>query len=160
MIKVYEAMTWEPSSDGARMRPVQWFCENRPHPLVDYAQAIVGYERLPYEERFYPSDCIDGYLTADEVAELRGFVAKRYGWQVLACAVELPIAANSIGLGALPAGGGADFLMLAKTPGYNLSISIWGHFDLRRAAPFDRERSAGTFAQRSLAINSPLVILD
>jgi len=155
MIKLYEAMTWVPAHDGTTMQPIHWWCERRTSPLVDYAEAIAGYERLQGDERFYPRDCIDEYLTAAEVAELRGFVAKHYDWQVIAREVELPIGANRAGLGALSVGGATDFLILTATPGYDLSIRIWGYFDRHDAEPLDRARLVGTSSERCRAINSP-----
>ena len=35
-----------------------------------------------------------------------------------------------MGVGAIPVGGGDDFQMLNREPGYNLPFKVWGYFNL------------------------------
>ncbi len=43
---------------------------------------------------------------------------------------------NSMGVGAIPVGGGNDFYTFSEVPGYSLPFKVWGYFDLRHR---DRE---------------------
>jgi hypothetical protein len=36
------------------------------------------------------------------------------------------------GVGCLAVGGGSEFYMFSNTPGYSLSIKVWGYYDLRQ----------------------------
>jgi hypothetical protein len=42
---------------------------------------------------------------------------------------KLPIPSNVMGLGTIPVGGGTDFKMLHKAPGYPLPFQVLGYFD-------------------------------
>ena len=69
----------------------------------------------------------------DEAQALKDYIDQNYGDAGITTIekAELPIANNTMGVGAIPVGGGQDFHMLDKAPHYSLPFKVWGYFDLR-----------------------------
>lgn len=128
MIKLYRATTMVDNYHGRDQVCFNWFCSKREQPVAPYEELIQDYQ----PGHLYAEDYVKELLTEAEVEELRAYLAREYGSELDSVKeAELPAPLNFMGYGALPAGGGQDFYMLDRTPGYDLSIPIWAYYDLR-----------------------------
>jgi hypothetical protein len=73
----------------------------------------------------------DKLFTEDEAKQLAAYLMTFPGEITIKGVTQL--ADDAMPYGAIPVGGETDFHMLSKKPGYPLSFSVWGYFDLRSA---------------------------
>ena len=148
-MKLYRVHTIVKQFHGCQNVPFDWFgCDRRePRP---YAELIEGY---------WPSDldqevAIDEMFTEVEAIALKEYLDREHGGAGVTTIEEvpLPIPDSSIGIGAIPVGGGTDFHMLDKEPNYSLPFKAWAYFDLRgcepHRSPMKRQRSIYSVANR------------
>jgi hypothetical protein len=106
-----------------------WYCLERADPVVDYAEAIAGYEQMDENLRRPFERFVDRHFTEEEVVELGAYLAERYGLEVRSERVELPVKDR----GFLFEEGSEviyEFLELSERPGYSLPFKVWGYFTL------------------------------
>jgi len=106
MIDLYHVRTVIPRFKGHRDVDFTWFEEYGESP-VPYAQAIRNYGQCPVDLRPYCDSAVDELLTHEEAAALKAYLEENHP----DCAhtlekVELPLTANTMGLIAVPLGGG------------------------------------------------------
>ncbi len=115
---------------------VRWFCYLRQHPHPILAERITGNCQVGTLERPCVRRSVNELLTASEVHALRAYLA---GMGVYSFCVEdlfipsdvpsFPYGARTVDRDGVPRG----YIRLSLARGYNLSIPIWGYYDLRKA---------------------------
>ena len=130
-MELYRVTTLVKKYSGCKNVEFNWFrCEKRAS--RPYAELIENYVPSDYND-YSPEECIDEMFELDEAQALKDYIDQNYG-EAGVTTIEkatLPIAKNRIGWGGIPAGGGQDFYMLDKAPGYTLPFKVEGYFDLR-----------------------------
>jgi hypothetical protein len=98
-----------------------------------YADLIKNYD----PDDLYAKHFIDELFDAEEAQQLKVFLGRKKifeGGATIAKTViqkvQLPIASKSFPIGGLAVGGGDDFYMLEKVPGYSLPFRVRGYFNL------------------------------
>ena len=141
-MKLYRVHTVVKQFHGCQNVPFDWFgCDRRePRP---YPELIQGYSPSDLDQEV----AIDEMFTEVEAIALKEYLDREHGGAGVTTIeeVSLPIPDSSIGIGAIPVGGGTDFHMLDKEPNYSLPFKAWAYFDLRgcesHRSPMKRQRS-------------------
>jgi hypothetical protein len=142
MLDLYHVSTIVKTYRGCKNVAFDWFrCERRaPRP---YADLIENYD--PFDDLVvYPEECIDELFELDEAQALKDYIDQNYGDAGITTIkkIQLPIANNMMGAGAIPVGGLTDHHMLDNAPGYSLPFKVWGYFDLRGCELADGPKAA------------------
>ena len=142
-MELYGVKTVLPEYSGHRDVVLAWFVIERDSPVKrPYAELAEGYDPAD-EYAGYLEGAIDELFTRDEAEALLAWLkANRNETHNNSTIVEhaLPIANNSIGLGAIPVGGGPDYLMPHEIGEgtFPLPFKVYGYFDLRAHEPIDK----------------------
>ena len=139
-MKLFSVQSVVKSYRGCRNVHIAWFIErgeSKPH--RPYAELIKDYDPSSWECQQYTEGAIDDMFTEEEAVQLKEYLERANGDQATTTIheVELPIEKLEMSPGAMPAGGGCDFLMLFKRAGYPLPFEVWGYFDLRHCESLD-----------------------
>jgi hypothetical protein len=127
LLRLYDVTSTAKEYHEYKNVPFVWFREGkRPGPPRPYGELIKDYD-VNDEYRFYAEHYIDELFTEDEARQLKDFLDSEYGEDATTTIteVQLPFDKNLAGVGSLAVGGGDDFYMLSKAPGYSLPFSVW-----------------------------------
>jgi hypothetical protein len=131
-LKLYHVRTTGVQYCGCKNVAFDWFrCERgEPRP---YAELIENYDLADELVVGYAESAIDGYFTEAEAIALKAYLDREHGHEGVTTIkeMELPIPSNTMGVAAIPVGGGTDFLMLHREPAFDLPFEVEGYFDLR-----------------------------
>src|ERR1700730_80943 len=136
-MKLYRVTTIVKKFHDCKDVPFVWFRAD-PGERRAYVELIEKYD--PSDQyACYPEGAIDELFTDIEANVLKEYLDQEHGGAgaTTIAEVHLPIARNSMGIGAIPVGGRTDFYMLSKEPTYTLPFDAWAYFDLRGCAPAD-----------------------
>lgn len=133
-VRLFRAKTVVPEHRGFKDVDFDWFVVRRAKPVVSYEDWIRDYDLLkeePYPEVEYARGIVDELLTAAEIEELRHYLEVVHGSALVVEEKLAPLdCRGQIGFGALAVGGPSDFYMLSSGEGYNLSVEVWGYYNL------------------------------
>jgi hypothetical protein len=131
-IKLYNVDSTVEEYRGCKNVNFRWFVHDRMEPAADVPlhEAIEGFDPAD-EHNIYPIGALAELFTLEEAEMLRDYLKAEYGDEPTITEVDLPILPNRAGVGFIAVGGGQDFYMLDKTPGYSLPFQVWGYYDLR-----------------------------
>ncbi|MFP3976025.1 MAG: hypothetical protein ACOC6S_03745 [Chloroflexota bacterium] len=79
---------------------------------------------------WYPATAVEETFSRDEIKELNAYFKQRGGTR-LKIRRAVPPTNDSMGAGAIPAGGCDDVFIFSEEPGYSLPFEVWGYFDHR-----------------------------
>jgi hypothetical protein len=132
--KLYRVHTVVPEFEGCKDVHFHWFREGVVSPPRPYADLIENYDPQ-YECAHYAEGCLDELFAEDEANQLKNYIEQEQRY--VHCTgittlheEELPISADSMGIGALPVGGGDDFLVVYERPGYPLPFKSLAYYTL------------------------------
>ena len=131
MMKLFHVTTTGVQFDGCKGVEFDWFRCGRGDPRP-YSELITDYDpAAPIAG--YPEAAIDGFFTEAEAVALKAYLDREHGHEGVTTIkeIQLPIPNNTLGVSAIPVGGGTDFLMLYKEPAYDLEFQVEGYYDLR-----------------------------
>jgi hypothetical protein len=144
---------------GFKNVAIVWFVDMRAQPLfgengslgVEYGHVITNYDAT--DRDFCCAElAVEEMFTKDEAEAFQAFVrAKRNDATATIEPAKLPIANNIMGYGAIPTGGGPDFLMIGDRPDYDLPFKVWGFYDVR-GYEFDEKAPGARRAVRGVRI--------
>jgi hypothetical protein len=133
-MKLFRVKSVVKSYDGCRNVPFSWFIErgkSRPH--RPYGELIENYDRSN-ERISYAEAAVDELFTLEQAEQLKDYLDREFGDgganTNIITEATLPMPNNTMGVGSIPVGGGDDFYMLDKTPGYPLPFKVQGYFNL------------------------------
>jgi hypothetical protein len=127
MIELFSVCTAVKQYSGCKDVTFIWF-RNDPARGRRYRDLIRDCDPGPYAKGY-----IDELFTQEEAEALKQYLDRNYGdaGTNTIHKVDLPVAGNTMGVGAIAVGGGTDFYMLDKDEEYSLPFKVWGYFDLR-----------------------------
>lgn len=151
-MKLYHATTLVTEYDGCRDVRFCWFKPEPTPPARPYRDLINNYDEAAWGAR-YAELAIDELFAEDEAVQLAAYLDVEHGSHGTTTVKEatLPIANNTMGLGAIPVGGGHDEYLLHKESNYSLPFKVIGHFDLRGCLLID---GSGVFESRVLMFDT------
>jgi hypothetical protein len=106
-----------------------WYCLERDQPPFPYEEIIAGYARLDAKEKTVWEREAKRFFTEKEIEDLESYLNERYGMNLTAEKVPLPIEER----GYLFEEGSSvvyDFLELSEREGYSLPFKVWGYYTL------------------------------
>ncbi|MEN6324985.1 MAG: hypothetical protein ABFD18_02065 [Syntrophomonas sp.] len=106
-----------------------WFVAGRSIPILPYGELIEDYDNNQ-DDACYDQMLVNEFFTEAEVAELRDYLWKTHEIEVEVEEVSLPVRSGGLSYELLLISGQSRFYMLADEQGYNLSVSVLGHYDL------------------------------
>lgn len=107
-----------------------WFVVGRQAPVAPYEELIENYDEDD-EESVYDRLLVDEFFTAAEVEELRNYLLKKHNLEIQVEEISLPVRSGGLSYELLLISGQKDFYTLADEEGYNLSVNILGHYDMK-----------------------------
>jgi hypothetical protein len=105
-----------------------WFCLERTDPVGCFDELIANYERLGEDQRLLMETEANRCMLADEVEDLRWYLRHRYGLDVVAEAVSIPIEKRPHLIGEDP-NEHDEILQLTENTGYSLLFKACGYYN-------------------------------
>ena len=108
-----------------------WYCLERDRPPFPYEEIIADYTRLDAKERSIMEREARRFFTAEEIVDLKNYLHERYGMDVNAEKVALPIEER---VNFFEEGNSViyDFLELSEREGYSLPFKVWGYYTIEQ----------------------------
>jgi hypothetical protein len=159
-MKLFQVTTQVKEYCGCKDVTFYWFkseakAGERPYRklIADYSpgKGYIGYAEGAIDELFTEGEAkqLAAYLDGNEPEDLTTITE-----------VSLPIGNDRMGHGAIPVGGGQDFLMITERPDYPLPFAVWGYFDLRGCELIDGRGTYGGWFLEFDAKNGTLRRVD
>lgn len=126
-----------------------WYRLDRTDPVAPFERLIAGFDRLTETVRRQAVEQVLRHLTEEEVWGLRTYLRERYGLEVIAEEVPLPIEAPT-GPFDSPYGEVYEFLELSEQEGYPLPYKIWGYYSLRGCLSGPNVKDGVRFLEKAL----------
>ncbi len=153
-LRLYRAYSiGEIEKDGVTYYHVRfnWYRLDRREPVAAMENLVTGYQELDPRRRRLADEEVRRYLTEEEVWDLRLYLRKRYGMEVIAEEVPLPLV-NPRG----PFGGDPaevyEFLELSEKEGYPLPFRVWGYYSLKGCLSTPAVDDGRRFLERALTL--------
>lgn len=107
-----------------------WYCIERDEPTFPYEELIAKYAQLEGKQRSLFERDVKRFFAASEIQELGEYLMGRYGMDLHAEEVELPMEERDYFFGE---GSSVvyDFLELSKQSAYTLPFKVWGYYTLQ-----------------------------
>jgi hypothetical protein len=136
--RLYSVSTTARDFKGYKDVVFDWFRDGAPAERRNYATLIEDYDPTD-SMACYAEGCIDELFTEDEALKLKEYLDRVNGKEgpTTIEEVRLPIPNNTMGTGAIPVGGGQDFLEIYRRREYSLPFKVAGYFDLRGCERLD-----------------------
>lgn len=128
MVRLYKAWSFVDNFMGQDQVRLDWFVVGRTAPLVPYAELIKDYDK-DLEDSCYDQVLVNELFADSEVEELRAYLGRSHQLDLQLEEVTLPVKPGGLSYGLLLISGEKSFYTLADEEGYNLSLSILGHYD-------------------------------
>ncbi|MEN6459865.1 MAG: hypothetical protein ABFC94_00650 [Syntrophomonas sp.] len=129
MTRLFRAWSVIDGCLGQAQVKFNWFVVGRSTPVLPYEELIENYDENQ-DEVCYDQMWVNEFFTEAEVEELRAYLLKSHETAVHVEEVLLPVRAGGLSYGLLLINGQSHFYTLADEQGYNLSVSVLGHYDL------------------------------
>jgi len=133
VVRLYKAWSVVDNFMGQDQVTLNWFVVGRPVPLMPYAELIEDYDE-DEENSCYDQVLVNELFTASEGEELRAYLSKSHQLDMELEEVTVPVKPGGLSYGLLLISGEKSFYTLADEEGYNLSLSILGHYDAKGMA--------------------------
>jgi hypothetical protein len=129
-LRLYLVTTLMREFMGCKDVELIWFRDEQKERQHLYSRLIQNYD--PTTDNFYAEGYIEELFTAGEAEKLKDYLDEINGLEdtTTISEVPLPIQPNTAGVGSMCVGGGSDFLMMYRTPGYPLPFKVTAYFDL------------------------------
>lgn len=129
MVRLFRAWSVVDNFYGKDQVIFNWFVVGRPKPIDSYEELIENYDES-HDEAWCDRLVVDELFTEAEIEELRDYVFNSHKLEVRIEEVSLPVRAGELSYGLLLVNGVEGFYALAEEDGYDLSVSVLGHFDI------------------------------
>ncbi|ADI02241.1 MAG TPA: hypothetical protein GXX39_00900 [Syntrophothermus lipocalidus] len=113
---------------------LNWFVIGREKPVAPYEELIKDYDSDD-AEIVYDHLVVKELLTLQELEELRQYITNTHNTEIFAEKVELPVRRGGLSYSLVMMSGQDDFIFLPEEAGYNLSVNILAHYDLKGCPP-------------------------
>jgi hypothetical protein len=96
-----------------------------------YADLIENYDPTSSKRTvMFEEAQVEELFTDEEAKQLKTYLDQNHDDPTTISEAKLPIQQNTIGVGAIPVGGGCDCLMVYKRPGYPLPFKVMAYYNL------------------------------
>lgn len=130
MARLYRAWSVIDECMGQDQVKFSWFVVGRTIPVFPYDELIENYDENQ-DEVSYDQMWVNEFFTEDEAAELREYLLNSHDIALQVEEVSLPVRSGGLSYGLLLISGQSSFYTLADEQGYNLSVSVLGHYNLQ-----------------------------
>lgn len=130
MTRLYRAWSLLDNFMGKNQVKLNWFVIGRSKPVAPYEKLIDNYDESD-EDSGYDRLSADEYFTLAEVEELRNYLFRMHEVEVYTEEVPLPLRSGGLSYELLLISGLNNFYTLADEEGYDLSVAVLGHFDIK-----------------------------
>lgn len=127
-MRLFKAWSKFNNFNGQDQVTVNWFVVGRPKPIAPYEDVIIQYDETD-EEAWCDQLYINEFFTEAEITELRDYLLQSHQVELEVEELPLPVMSGSLSYGLILISGENQFYSLADEEGYNLSVSVLGHFD-------------------------------
>ena len=163
MVRLYKAWSVVDNFMGQDQVRLNWFVIGRPVPVLPYAELIQDYDE-DEEDSCYDQVLVNELFTECEGEELRAYLGKSHQLDLQLEEVTLPVKPGGLSYGLLLISGEKGFYTLADEEGYNLRLSILGHYDGKgmatSASLSDKDINMGTSFLEKLFNHLNLIGVD
>lgn len=128
MVRLYKAWSIVDNFMGQDQVRLDWFVVGRTVPLGSYNELIQDYDD-DLEDSCYDQVLVNELFTDSEGEELRAYLDRAHQLDLQLEEVTLPVKRGGLSYGLLLISGEKSFYTLADEEGYNLNLSILGHYD-------------------------------
>lgn len=128
MIRLYKAWSVVDNFMGQDQVRLDWFVVGRTVPLAPYRELIHDYDE-DVEDCCYDQILVNELFTESEGEELRAYLGSSHQLDLQLEEVTVPVKSGGLSFGLLLISGEKSFYSLADEEGYNLPLSILGHYD-------------------------------
>jgi hypothetical protein len=126
-----------------------WFCLERGDPVGCFDELIANYGHLEKEQRLLMEIEANRCMLADEVEDLRWYLRHRYGLDVVAEGVSIPIGERQHLIGEDP-NEHHEFLQLTENTGYSLLFKACGYYSTLKCLTSPFLESGVVFLMKAL----------
>ncbi len=127
-MRLYKAWSVVDNFSGQEQVRLDWFVVGRTVPLAPYAELIQNYDE-EVEDSCYDQILVNELFAESELEELRAYLARSHRLDLQSEELIMPVKSGGLSYGLLLISGEKDFYTLADEEGYNLPLSILGHYD-------------------------------
>ncbi|WP_041274561.1 hypothetical protein [Desulforamulus reducens] len=106
-----------------------WFVVGRKKPIAPYEELIENYDDNN-AEAWCDNLFVNEFFTNEEIKELKEYLLLSHQMEVQVEEVSLPVRSGGLSYGLLLINGAIGFYSLADEEGYNLSVSVLGHYEV------------------------------
>lgn len=147
MVRLYKAWSVVDNFMGQDQVRLDWFVVGRTEPLMPYTELIQDYDE-DVEDCWCDQVLVNELFNESEREELRAYLGSVHQLDLHFEEVTVPVKSGGLSYGLLLVSGEKSFYALADEDGYNLGLSILGHYDGKSLATStslsERDISMGT----------------
>lgn len=133
MVRLYKAWSVVDNFMGQDQVRLDWFVVGRTVPFAPYAELIQDYDET-VEDSCFDQILVNELFTESEGEELRAYLGRSHQLDLQLEEVTLPLKSGGLSYGLLLISGEKSFYTLADEEGYNLRLSVLGHYDSKGTA--------------------------
>jgi hypothetical protein len=163
VVRLYKAWSVVDNFMGQDQVRLDWFVVGRTVPLAPYAELIQDYDE-DIEDSCFDQVLVNELFTESEGEELRTYLDRSHQLDLQLEEVAVPVKPGGLSYGLLLISGEKSFYTLADEEGYNLRLSILGHYDVKGIAASvslsDKDISMGTVYLQKVFRHLNLVGVD
>ena len=129
MARLFRAWSVVDNYNGQDQVMFNWFVVGRKIPVDSYEKLIDNYDEKD-DEAWCDQLLVNEFFTEAEIEELKDYLLNYHQVEVQVKKVSLPIRSGGLSYGLQLINGANGFYTLADEDGYNLSVSVLGHFNV------------------------------
>ncbi|MEG6521827.1 hypothetical protein [Desulfotomaculum sp. 1211_IL3151] len=133
MVRLFRAWSVVDHYRGQDRVKFDWFAVGRQIPVGSYEELIENYDEQD-QEAWCDQLLLNELFTEAEIGKLKGYLLNNHQLEVQVAEVSLPIKSGGLSHGLQLINGVNGFYSLADEAGYNLDLSILGHFEVAEEA--------------------------
>jgi hypothetical protein len=127
-MRLYRAWSVADNFMGQEKTKLDWFVVGRTEPIVPYAELIQDYDE-DLEDTCFDHILVNELFTESEGEELRAYLQRQHQLDMQLVEITIPLKPGGLSYGLLLISGEKSFYALADEEGYNLSVSVLGHYN-------------------------------
>jgi hypothetical protein len=129
MVRLFRAWSVVNNFKGQDRVKFDWFVVGRQIPVGSYEELIENYDEQD-QEAWCDQLLLNELFTEVEIGELKGYLLNNHQLEVQVEEVSLPIKSGGLSHSLQLINGVNGFYSLADEEGYNIDISVLGHFEM------------------------------
>lgn len=127
-MRLYRAWSVADNFMGQEKAKLDWFVVGRTEPIAPYPELIQDYDE-DFEDSCFDHILVNELFTESEGKELRDYLERHHQLDMQLEEITVPVRPGGLSYGLLLISGEKSFYTLADEEGYNLSVSVLGHYN-------------------------------